>query len=341
MYIIRAIAEKDTEAFIEMAYQAGIGMTSMPKNREILLRKVVNAIESFNKRVEQPGKENYLFVLEDLKTGTIVGASGIEAKTGCVQPLTFYRKEYLEMPSLWSSSLQKIPLLRMVHYYEGPTEICSLYLSPQHRHEGLGRLLSLSRFLFIASHLERFDRIVFAEMRGFIDENQASPFWKGIGLHFFDISFESLMHTQEEETVDLSKGLPPYPIYISLLPQEVQKSISQVHPETRPALNMLIQEGFILTEELDLFDGGPKIEAETKEIRTIKTSMRASIAKIVNGEDDAGSSEFMISNEHLDFRACYGHIETVAPEQIALSRKTAQALNLEEGEFIRYVRGSV
>jgi arginine N-succinyltransferase len=335
MYIIRAISEKDMEAFIKLAFQAGIGMTSMPKNREILLQKVSLAIDSFRKMVELPGKEYYLFVLEDLNTGKIVGSSGIEAKTGLSQPLMFYRLMHQTLPGLVSATPRTIPLLRVVHYFNAPSEICSLYLSPKHRREGLGKLLSLSRFLFIASHLHRFDPILFAEMRGFVDENNSSPFWEGIGRHFLDIRFETLLHIRDEEAIDLGKILPSYPIYVSLLPKKVQDSIGQVHPETLHALNMLIREGFRLTEELDLFDGGPRIEAETKEIRTVKISKIASLAAL-SDKEDADADNCLVSNDLLEFRACYGKVKECGEQAVSLCKETAEGLRLNIGDLVRY-----
>ena len=334
MYIMRAITENDMEAFVKLAFQAGIGMTSMPKNREILLQKVSLAIESFRKTVDLPGKEYYLFVLEDLQTGKIIGSSGIEAKTGLANPLIFYRMIYQSIPALVSTA-RNIPLLKVVHYYNAPSEICSLYLSPKYRHEGLGKLLSLSRFLFIASHLHRFDPIVFALMRAFVDENHASPFWEGIGRHFLDIRYETLLHIRDEETIDLSKILPAYPIYVSLLPKEVQKSIGQVHPDTLNALNMLVQEGFRLTEEIDPFDGGPRIEAETKEIRTVKISKVASVAALSEKEDQK-SDRCIIGNDLLEFRACYGKIQELGSQEVSLHKEAADALNLKIGDLVRY-----
>ena len=333
MYVLRAIKEQDLEAFVKLALQAGIGMTSIPKNREILLHKVRHAVQSYRKTVELPGDENYLFLLEELKTGKIIGSSGIEAKTGTVKPLTFYRQEKQEIPALLSTSQKTVSLLRVVHYYNAPSEICSLYLSPKFRREGLGKLLSLGRFHFMASHRHRFDQMLFAEMRGYINAENISPFWEGIGRHFLDIRFETLMHIRDEDTVDLSRILPAHPIYIPLLPQHVQKSIAQVHPATLNALNMLIQEGFKLTDEIDLFDGGPKIEAEVSEIRTVKTSKLAAVADIVEKME---ASSFIVSNDCLDFRACYGNIRELAPQEIALNREAAEALHVSKGALVRY-----
>jgi len=248
----------------------------------------------------------------------------------------FYRLENIEQESFHSQTQQKIRIMRAVHYYDGPSEICSLYLKPDYRHGGLGRLLSLSRFLFIAAQPQRFDKMLFAEMRGLMDKKtKISPFWEGIGHLFVDIKYETLTQIRDEETTDISKALPLYPIYVSLLPKDVQECIGKVHIDTIPALNMLIQEGFSLSEEVDILDGGPKIEAEVQEIRTIKSSVLTHISEITSHPID--SPQYLISNENVDFRACYDNLQIKSDNGIVIHKEVAAALKLSKGDTVRYV----
>ena len=57
-------------------------------------------------------------------------------------------------------------MLHLVAEHNGPCEIGSLFLAPVHRGGHNGRVLSLSRFLFMADHEHCFDPVVLAEMRG-------------------------------------------------------------------------------------------------------------------------------------------------------------------------------
>lgn len=336
MHIIRPITENDTERFIEIAFHAGIGMTSIPKNRQMLKQRVMNAIDAFSKSVSAPGNENYLFVLEDLNTNIIGGICGIDAKTGIDQPLSFYRIEETERLNKVTNKTLKISSMRVVHYSKAPSEICSLYLLQDFRHGGLGRLLSFSRFLFIAAHRQRFDKMVFAEMRGYVDEKNTSPFWEGIGRHFLNMQYEEIMHLRDEIPLDITEALPEHPIYIHLLPKEVQDAIGKVHVNTLPALSMLVQEGFNLSEEIDVFDGGPKIEVETSEIRTIKSSRMDQIAEITN--QTLEGPRYIVSNERLeDFRACFATIIQKDVTGVIITSETAEALQLGVGDAIRYV----
>ncbi len=330
MRIIRPITKKEEEIFIEFAFHIDQGMSSMPKNRERLLHILHQAEHSFQKEIITPGDEHYIFVLEDLQTGNIEGTCGIVAKTGLHDPLYFYHKEHMQRMD------HEIPYLRMVHYFSQPSEIGSLFLIPEARHTGSGRLLSLSRFLFIAANPERFDPVVFAVMRGFFTENRISTFWNGIGRHFSHMEFNEIMKLQNESELDIPRFFPSFPVYLELLPKEVQESVSKVHTDSLPALNMLIQEGFQLTNEVDMIDGGPKIEAEVSQIRTIKDSIVAVVEEIVANVVD--QRRYLICNNQLQFRACCSGIMCKKSKfSVAISEEAAFALQVKKGDMVRYV----
>ena len=65
---------------------------------------------------------------------------------------------------------KEIQVLHLVRQHSGPCEICSLFLAPEHRRAGgnLSRLLSLSRFLFMAEFAKTFEPTVIAEGPGVI-----------------------------------------------------------------------------------------------------------------------------------------------------------------------------
>lgn len=334
MIVVRPIAKKDTEIFIELAFTANIGMTSLPKNREILEKKVSDSENAFAKNTMSPQNENYLFVLEDLATGMIGGTCGINSKTGIDQTKYFYRIETAPAESSRFPNQPPIPLMKVAKYTEAPSEICSLYLFPEFRREGLGRLLSLSRFLFIASFLNRFDQVVYAEMRGYVDKNQNCPFWEGIGRHFLNIEYVELIRLRDLGNFNIQQVLPTYPIYISLLPKEVQDVIGKVHSNTWPAFNMLTQEGFYQTNEIDVFDAGPKVEAKIKDIRSIKSSIQSTVSKIIYSP--IKSPRYILSNDRLDFRSCYSFLQE-DPSGIAIPADIAKALQLKVGDSVRYI----
>lgn len=328
-FVIRPIALDDIDAFQRFAVVSTSGMFNLPKERELIVDKVKRSIASFGKKSKDIGFDQYIFVLEDLKAGDLGGTCAVKAKTGRKGPLFFYKIE---------TDLTKgveIRYLRAVKYETSNTEVCGLFILPEYRHSGLGRLLSLSRFLFIANFPERFEDIVFAEMRGVIDKNHASAFWNGLGRHFYNVEFDKIMEMQQQGREFIPEVIPKYPIYISFLPKEAQEVIGVTHPDTKPALSMLEKEGFNFTQEIDMFDAGPRIAAKKDKIRTI----RKSIVATVDGIDVLyqESEPMIISNTLIDFRCCLGKVEIEKPECIKLSPEVASALKVKVGDKVRYV----
>jgi arginine N-succinyltransferase len=77
----------------------------------------------------------------------------------------------------------------------------------------LGGLLSLGRFLFIASHRERFDDRCVADMCGVFDGNGAPFFGEAVGRKFFDVPFKTAAFLQEEDKNFIAASMPIHLIY--------------------------------------------------------------------------------------------------------------------------------
>ena len=229
---------------------------------------------------------------------------------------------------------KEIRKLQLVKEHNGPSEIGSLFLSPDYRRSNNGRLLSLGRFLFMAEHVQRFDPIIIAEMRGVIDDRGASPFWDAIGKHFFDIDFPKADYLSMVNKKFIADLMPTHPIYVPLLPPEAQAVIGKVHEQTEPALKMLQDEGFRLTNEIDIFEGGPVVSCKRDDIRTIRESRRAVISDIA--DDLPGPDDFVLCNTRKDFRVCKGVVEASADGPVRLTSRTALSLHVKVGDTIRF-----
>jgi arginine N-succinyltransferase len=337
MFVIKPLTPDHARTIEKFMSDDLLGITSLPRNRHFLHQKLNTSLSSFAKKVTQPQNEHYFFVLEDIQTGEIGGICGIEAKAGIDNPVYSYYVEMAPSPDTDLPVPRKQIILHLHIQNDGPTEIGSLYILPAFRKEGLGRLLSLSRFLFIAAFPERFEEKIVAEMRGYIDEKGQCPFWNGVGKHFLNIEFDELMNLLDEIKDSIPLFAPQHPIYASLLNEEVQEAIGTVHLNSQPALNLLMQEGFSLTDEVDIFDAGPKIEALTHEIRSVKSSRLAKIKLLSHQPID--SERYIVSNNKINFHACYSCLELIENEVI-LPAETAHALGVSEGDQIRYVASS-
>ncbi len=325
MRVIRPIKAQDRTAFERMAFTASMGIRSLPKNSEKLYEKI---LQSQNRR-----HHLYIFVLEDLETGAIEGTSAVKAKTAVEEPEYTYCIETVESRSKTEHVPETLRVLRPRIHRNGPSEICGLYLMPYSRMSHLGRLLSYSRFLFIAAHPDCFADTIIAEMRGYFDEEEKNPFWTHVGRHFYNVAYEDAVDRYSLSTDFIPDILPKYPIYLDLLPEGVRNVVGRTHPNTEPALNLLRQNGFSLTNEVDIFDGGPKIQASTNEVSTIKNSKTAPVSDIAEELEDG---DWIISNASPDFRAAAAGL-IQSEKGIILSRKTADALKVKIGDTVRYV----
>ena len=311
MLVVRPVRIEDLDALFRLAESAGIGLTTLPPDRRLLRERIVRSQHALAADPLKPGGETYLFVLEDLRTGALAGTAGMVAKVGGFEPFYSYQLRTTVHESAEMGVRKEIRTLHLVANHSGPSEIGTLFLSSTHRGGGNGRLLSLSRFLFMADFPHRFDEEVIAEMRGVLTPDGNSPFWDTVGRHFFDMEFARADVLSAADKQFIADLMPKHPIYIPMLPPDVQAVIGQVHVETRPALRLLEQEGFVFGAHVDIFDAGPLVSAPRDRIRTLAQSVRAVVRDIV---PEIGLPEtYLISNGRVEFRACLGHLRPVGP----------------------------
>ena len=124
--------------------------------------------------------------MENMKTSEIIGTCSIFSSISVYEPFFTFDIKQVEKRSNEIGVSKALHLLNLNTLVNGPSEIGGLYL-PEFRKKGIGRFLSLSRFLFIGLHRQRFNSKVIAEMRGVIDKNGKSPFWTHVGKTFFNM----------------------------------------------------------------------------------------------------------------------------------------------------------
>lgn len=334
MVIIRPVEPGDLDSLMELSSKTGVGLTTLPHDAEVLSRRIGESERGFARMADKPGGETYLFVMEDLDSGAVVGTSGLFSKVGGYEPFYAYRVETTLLESRMLKVRKEIKTLHLVMEHNGPSEIGSLFLAPAYRQGVNGRLLSLSRFVFIADHRQYFDPVILAEMRGVIDDKGGSPFWDALGHHFFEVPLskaDSLVMKDKRFIADL---MPKHPIYIPLLPKAAQDVIGVVHPDTLPAIKLLEGEGFDFAGMVDIFEGGPIVSCATDEIRTVRDSRATVVFKVTANPIE--SDLFVLSNTYAHgYRACAGPLAIVPGKGIQITKETASALKVKKGDPVR------
>ncbi|HAW92301.1 MULTISPECIES: arginine N-succinyltransferase [unclassified Arsukibacterium] len=338
MMVIRPIRADDYPALYQMAVESGHGFTSLPVNDELLMRKISRSEQSLQKKVSSPGDEGYLFVLEDTSNGDVCGTSALEAAVGLDDAFYHYHLGKVVHSSRSLGVYKTVDILTLCNDYTGVSELCTLFLRENRREKNNGRLLSKSRFLFMAEFAERFADRVIAEMRGVSDQNGHSPFWRWLQEHFFSVDFPTADYlTGIGQKVFIAELMPKYPIYVSLLSKQAQQVIGKVHDKTRPALALLQSEGFSNRGYVDIFDAGPTVEARVEHIRSIRYSRKLQVQIGTPGPD---SQPYLICNTNLEqFRATWLALTvTEHSDQVVLPQDCADALGVKAGEHVRLTR---
>jgi arginine N-succinyltransferase len=332
MVVMRPIRLDDLDAVIDLVKHTGFGLTTLPRDETVLRRRIEKSLNGFKAEPNvQP--RTYLFAMEDTAARKLAGVCGIVSQVGGTEPFYTFCVETSIHESKQLGVRNQISTLHFTEYNDGPSEIGSLFLSPDYRKDGNGRLLSLCRFLFMADNLEYFNSTVIAEMRGVVDGNGRSAFWDAVGRHFFEVDFPTADHMSMVSKQFIADLMPRHPIYIPLLPYEAQRVLGQVHPDTQPALKMLQNEGFMDSGMRDLFEGGPTMQCPLKEIRGVRQSVKLALGEI--GEVPK-SSPMIIANARRDFRACKGTVE-IRDGRARIESSVAEALDVKIGDSIRFV----
>lgn len=337
MKIIRPIKASDYSALYAIAQESGIGFTSLPVNEELLRRKITNAENASQSTPDKPGMQSYLFVMEDTETGEVVGTTGIESTVGLQDAFYHYHISKVVHASRELNVHNTVDILHFCNDYTGVSEICTLFLRENARQGLNGRFLSKVRFLFMAEHKHRFADVVIAEMRGVSDEKGRSPFWAWLEEHFFSMDFPTADYlTGIGNKVFIAELMPKYPIYVNLLSKAAQDCIGKVHEKTKPALRLLEQEGFKCRGYVDIFDAGPTVEADVRNIATVQASRNASVVIDDNLAHTDGETCFTINTSVSKLRACIAQIAYVDDDRVAIERATADALGINDGDSIRF-----
>lgn len=335
--VIRPIRMDDLEALYELADISGFGFTSLPLDRTFLKAKIQLSLESFNRCDAEIDSENYLMVAEDTTTQQIVGTTAVAENVGKHE--VFYSYKLGRMTKACPSLGIRIhhETLTLTTDYEGVAELCTLFVRPEYRRNGIGELVSRCRFCLISEYSQRFNDVVIAEMRGISDESGHSPFWNAIGRRFFGgVKFPQADHmTGMGEKQFIADLMPEFRLYVCMLPKLAQEAIGKMHPKTEPAGRLLTKENFHYHGYIDIFDGGPTLEARKNQIYSVRKNQRLTVCGI---EPNLISPRYIVTNTLLSgFRATLGYLKMVDACQVIISTDLAEKLEVSVGDPIRVI----
>ena len=333
MLAVRAARPSDLDAVLRLAAGAGPGMTTLKADRQALGARLELAQASFAQTVA-PELRDYVFVLEDSVNGRLGGIAAIKAAVGLDEPFYSYRLGTLVHSAAAAGVYARHQVLYLSHDLTGSAELCSLFLHPDYQGGGNGRLLSKSRLLFIAQFPQLFTRGVFAEMRGFQDAG-VSPFWESVGRKFFGMDFARADDMcQPGAKSYIAELMPRYPLYTCLLSDAARAAIGRTHSDTAPARRLLEQEGLRAGDYIDIFDGGPVLQADVRDLRATRDSVTATVHAAAPGDQGSERKSLACTLDAGDFRVIAAGA-TATGGTLRLRGDELHALQCDAGRTIR------
>lgn len=331
-YVMRPAQLSDFDALRSMAVESGAGFTSLPVDEDILRSKLLRSVDSFAGRLDQPEYGKYLLMLENTETGEIGGCSAVKAGVGVKSPFFNYRIITLAQASQEADRRFDMDALILTNEFVGCTEVGTLFLRPEHRGAGVGRLLAQSRYLLMDTQPKWFGEKVIAELRGVVSHEGETPFWECLGRHFFKMSFTDADYlsatTDNQFILDL---MPKYPIYVDLLPNEAREVIGRVHVDGVPAFKLLEWEGFGFERVVDIFDGGPIMQVSRSMLRTSRESR---VMELEVGPA-TGSTGIVARMDLQEYRASLIEGAVIGETRFMTSQDTLDKLKLKRGDKAR------
>jgi arginine N-succinyltransferase len=340
MFYVRPIARDDLPAVLALSEHTGAGLTTLPANSERLASRIERSVVSFAGHASK-ADACYVFVLLDGSVERVVGIAAIEAAVGLAEPWYNYHVGTLVHASRALDVYTAAPTLFLANDHTGHTELCSLFLDQSFRHGHNGALLAKSRLLFIAEFGDLFAPKVIAELRGKLDANGKSPFWEGLGRHFFAMEYTTADYlTGIGQKAFIAELMPRHPVYVNLLPESARAVIGEVHDDTRPARALLEQEGFRYEGYVDIFDAGPTLECYRDNIRAVRQS---ALVPVRLGQEDpvpdnvGDDIAWLVTNRrYADFRSIVARAPSRC-DRFPLLPYAARQLGVSEGDLVRAV----
>lgn len=316
--MLRSATVADADALYALAVSGGSGLTNLPADREALETKLAASERAIAGPAARETGAAILLIVE--RGGVVVGTSCVFARVGAEWPFYSYRLTRLATKSLAVGRRKAQALLNLANDFDGETEVGGLFIDPAARGAALGALAGRGRYLFIAAHRPWFGRRVIAEMRGWQDAEARSPVWEAIGRHFYDMDFADADRTGALAGNQFIADLGPrHPLYVAMLPAPAQAALGRPHDDGRGAYDMLLAEGFVAGDYVDIFDGGPTLHADIDRVRTVRDATLVTVTKA----GPASRRVIAASGRGAGFRAARGCVDadgTVDPQLAAALR---------------------
>lgn len=287
-YLLRPATLEDLDDIERFSKASTFGIHTLKPGRARLAERLERSLKAFAGTEPVRGDEIYHFVLEDLRAGRVVGTSGIVTSAGSNGRFYCYRNEFSVHASEELGISNREHTLRLCEDLSGHSLLSSFYIEPEYGATLAPQLLSRGRLLFVRNFPHLFAERIGAENPGLCDETGNSPFWNALGGRFLKMPFpEAEQRTRGRSKSFIAELMPRSPIYVSLLAEDAQWAMGQLHPDGELPFGILVDEGFDVDSFIDIFDGGPIAEARVAMLNTVVSVLDVDVRAATNVEGEA------------------------------------------------------
>ena len=227
--------------------------------------------------------------------------------------------------------------LRLRSTEDGPTEVGGLILDPAYRQHPLrcGKALSVVRFAFMSAHPERFEQQLVAEMLSPFVAPGRSLLWDAFGARFTGLSYREADRLSGRNKQFIADLFPRDPVYATLFPDEVQKSIGQPNESALAAVRILEKIGFHPLNQVDPFDGGPYYGAARDAIVSVRERRELVLPGVpAAGEAAAGRACWRCSPPRAAAASAPPWCRSAPTARPVVSRACREALGVASGDRV-------
>ncbi|MBI3900229.1 MAG: arginine N-succinyltransferase [Gammaproteobacteria bacterium] len=339
MWVVRPAQASDAEQLVALAKQATLVHT-LPRTAADVGRYIERSLLSFASAVIAPSNEFYVLVLQDADGG-LGGVAAVSATAGADGTFFAFRNDVINQVARDLRIAHDVQVLTLCSDLTSYSQLLSFFARPASVDRSGADLLSRARLMLATLAPQRFADGFFVSLAGWNDADRQSPFWEAIGRKFFGMDY-----LQAEQAVQGARNrtlivelMPYYPIYAALLPDSAKNCLGKPHPASELPFEILNKEGLQPGKYIDIFDGGPILQAHRSQIKSLTTATTLVAKPAAQTRDQR--RQFLVScNRFSDFRCVLTDAEVQPSDNcIYLPPATFHALEIEAGMRVMVAEG--
>lgn len=312
-YIIRPAREDDIRFLHDLSKRTGPGFTSLQPDIDFL-NTLISKSEAAFAHPARDTSQTFLLVMESFQNREVVGCASIKNNIGTDD---FMCADFeLDCHDVGATATRhgddRLILKRTL---QGHTEVGSLFLHPEHRASGAGRLLARARYLLMGTTHHLFERPIVSQLRGWCDPNGHSPFYDEVWKTRLTASYEQCdARLAREGAGHILKTFAGLDLSLNDLSAEALNAIGRPHASAAGALRLLEQEGFVRSSLVDLSDAGPILLAKREALRSLQATRQVEMR--MGAPASSASLGMICNNSFKHFQALVGRFDHLDDEII-------------------------